>query len=71
METAPGLPSDGDGEVRAGVLRWILVVFGALVVVLLVVGKLGGQVGTTGLLVLVCVAVLAIALLNRRKRSNR
>ena len=52
-------------------LRWILVVFGALVVVLLVVGKLGGQVGTTGLLVLVCVAVLAIALLNRRKRSNR
>ena len=34
-------------------------------------GELGGQVGTTGLLVLVCVAVLAIALLNRRNRSNR
>jgi hypothetical protein len=53
------------------VLRWILLVFAALVIVLLVVGKLGGQVGTTGLLVLVCVAVLAIALLIRRNRSNR
>jgi hypothetical protein len=41
------------------------------VVVLLILGALGGQIGTTGLLVLVGVAVLAIALLSRRNRSNR
>jgi hypothetical protein len=53
------------------VLRWTLVAFAALVIMLLIIRKLGGPVGTTGLLVLVCVAVLTIALLSRRNRSNR
>jgi hypothetical protein len=49
----------------------VVVVFAALVGVLVSLGKFGAEVGTTGLLVLVCLAVLAIVLLRRRDRSDR
>lgn len=39
--------------------------------VLLVLAALGAEIGSSGLLVLVCLAVLAIGLLSLRNRSNR
>jgi hypothetical protein len=56
---------------RAGVLRYVVVVFVGLVIAVLVLGKLGAEIGSSGLLVLVCLAVLAIAFLSLRNRSNR
>jgi hypothetical protein len=56
--------------VALGRLRDALIVFVGLVLVLALLGGLGAQVGTTGLLVLVCLAVLAYAALRLRNRSS-
>ena len=52
-------------------LRYVVVVFVGLVIAVLVLWKLGAEIGSSGLLVLVCLAVLAIAFLSLRNRSNR
>ncbi len=52
-------------------VRTVVVVFVGLVIVLLILGRLGAEVGSSGLLILVGLAVLAVALLSLRSRSNR
>jgi hypothetical protein len=68
METAPGQPSR---EVKAlSRLRTALVVLIGLVVVLLLLGAFGAQVGTGTILVLACAAFVVYAALRLLNRSS-